>query len=172
MKQLWRILPEKELKLENQLIRLIEANKKIMYRTARLYTNTDQQALEVIENAVYKSYLSKGQLKRAVDAKCWLIRKVIDSAELYAQQILEEGDESLDLDKHRFAQNEISEELMKGISKLPDKQRAALYLRYFEEMKPDEICKVLGISESMLKMSLYKALTRLELELEEVRSYE
>ncbi len=172
MKQLWRILPEKELKLENQLIRLIEANRKILYHIARLYTRTDQQALEVVQNAVYKSYLSKRQLKRATNGKCWLIKKVIESAELYVQQILEEGDEGLEVEVRRFPKNDAAEELDRGIGKLPDKQRAALYMRYFEEMKPDEICEVLGISHSMLKMTLYKALTKLELELEEVRSYE
>lgn len=57
--------------------------------------------------------------------------------------------------------------LQKAILKLPDKQRAVFNLRYFQEMKYDEISDVLNTSVGALKASYHHAYQKIKNELEE-----
>lgn len=57
--------------------------------------------------------------------------------------------------------------LQKAILKLPDKQRAVFNLRYFQEMKYEEISDVLNTSVGALKASYHHAYQKIKNELEE-----
>lgn len=172
MKHLWHLRSEKSLKWENQLIRLIEVHKKVLFRLARLYTLTDQQALTVVQDAVYKAYMSKNQLKHEAHPKCWLFRKLLESGEQFlagteGEMVKETADS-----EWAYKKNEIGESILEAIRAMPDKQRMVIFLRYFEEFKVEEIACVLNLSVDSVKHITYKALTQLELELEEILTYE
>lgn len=58
-------------------------------------------------------------------------------------------------------------DLKKAIESLPNSYRAIIMLRFFEDMKIDEIANVLEENVNTIKTRLYKALKLLKIELEE-----
>ncbi len=57
--------------------------------------------------------------------------------------------------------------LHKAILHLPDKQRAVFNLRYFQEMKYEEISEIMGTSVGALKASYHHAYTKIKSELQD-----
>ena len=52
--------------------------------------------------------------------------------------------------------------LQKAILTLPDKQRLVFQMRYFEDMKYDDISEILGTSVGALKASYHHAVKKVE----------
>ena len=61
-----------------------------------------------------------------------------------------------------FSGDEIQKKLQKAILTLPAKQRAVFNLRYFDDMKYEEMAKVLGKSEGALKANYHHAVNKVE----------
>ena len=61
-----------------------------------------------------------------------------------------------------FDGDRIQLELQKAILKLPEKQRIVFNLKYFEEMKYDDMSEVLGTSVGALKASYHHAVKKVE----------
>ena len=57
---------------------------------------------------------------------------------------------------------EIQLKLQKAILELPEKQRLVFNMKYFEEMKYEEISKILGTSVGALKASYHHAVKKIE----------
>lgn len=58
--------------------------------------------------------------------------------------------------------------LHKAILKLPEKQRIVFNMRYFEELKYEEISEILGTSAGALKASYHHASQKIQLSLQEL----
>jgi RNA polymerase sigma-70 factor (ECF subfamily) len=66
-----------------------------------------------------------------------------------------EADEWIDGD-------ELHQELRRAIATLPEKQRLVFNMRYYDEMKYEEISNVLGTSVGALKASYHLAAKKIE----------
>lgn len=66
-----------------------------------------------------------------------------------------------------FNGNAIQRRLHKAIQKLPEKQRLVFNLRYFDEMKYEDIAEITGTSTGALKASYHYAYTKIKEALEE-----
>lgn len=60
-----------------------------------------------------------------------------------------------------FDGEELHKELLKAIAKLPEKQRLVFNMRYFDEMKYEEISDILGTSVGALKASYHHAVKKI-----------
>jgi len=58
--------------------------------------------------------------------------------------------------------NAIQLKLQKALLKLPDKQRLVFNMKYFDEMKYEEIAKITGTSVGALKASYHHAVKKIE----------
>ena len=65
-----------------------------------------------------------------------------------------------------FNGNKIQRELHKAIQRLPQKQRIVFSLRYFDEMKYEDISEITGTSIGALKASYHHAYIKIKEELE------
>ena len=63
--------------------------------------------------------------------------------------------------------NSMQRELHKAIQKLPEKQRIVFNMRYFEEMKYEDIAEITGTSVGSLKASYHHAYNKIKADLEE-----
>lgn len=61
-----------------------------------------------------------------------------------------------------FDGDELQLELQKAISQLPEKQRLVFNMRYFDEMKYEDISEILGTSVGALKASYHHAIKKIE----------
>lgn len=73
----------------------------------------------------------------------------------------------LQTDKY-FNGDRLQTAFYKAILKLPDKQRAVFNLRYFQELKYEEIAQILGTSVGALKASYHHAYKKIKQNLEEL----
>ena len=90
------------------------------------------------------TFLSREQKRQAVS---------IDSDDFIAQSI--EADEWVDGDRTALL-------LRQAIATLPEKQRVVFNMRYFDEMKYEDISQVLGTSVGALKASYHLAVKKIE----------
>ena len=63
--------------------------------------------------------------------------------------------------------NDLQRELQKAIQKLPDKQRLVFNMRYFEDMKYEDIAEITGTSVGSLKASYHYAYNKIQTQLKE-----
>ena len=61
-----------------------------------------------------------------------------------------------------FSGDRIQMKLQQAILTLPDKQKLVFNLRYFEEMKYEEMSEILGTSVGALKASFHHAVKKIE----------
>ncbi len=61
-----------------------------------------------------------------------------------------------------FDGDEIQMELQKAVAKLPEKQQLVFKMKYFEEMKYEEMSEILGTSVGALKASYHHAVKKIE----------
>jgi RNA polymerase sigma-70 factor (ECF subfamily) len=66
-----------------------------------------------------------------------------------------------------FNGDAIQKKLQKAILKLPEKQRIVFNMRYFEEMKYEDMSEVLSTSVGALKASYHHAVQKIEKFMEE-----
>lgn len=65
-------------------------------------------------------------------------------------------------DDHFFSGDEIQIKLQKAILSLPEKQRLVFNLKYYDEMKYEEMSVILGTSVGALKASHHIAVKKIE----------
>ena len=65
-------------------------------------------------------------------------------------------------DDEYFDGDELKIELHKAIASLPEKQRLVFNMRYFQEMKYEQISEILGTSVGALKASYHHAVKKIE----------
>ncbi|MCF0175524.1 MAG: sigma-70 family RNA polymerase sigma factor [Bacteroidales bacterium] len=80
-----------------------------------------------------------------------------DTAKVLGRRIDEDPD---------FDGDELQRELYKAIAKLPEKQKLVFSLRYFDEMKYEDMSEILGTSVGALKASYHHAYIKVKTELE------
>jgi len=73
----------------------------------------------------------------------------------------------IDEDTH-FNGNELQRELHKAMQRLPEKQRIVFSLRYFDDMKYEEISEITDTSVGALKASYHHAYTKIKEDLQKV----
>ncbi len=61
-----------------------------------------------------------------------------------------------------FSGNEIEKKLFKALLRLPEKQKLVFQMKYFEDLKYEEISEILGTSVGALKASYHHAVKKLE----------
>ncbi|HYG17202.1 MAG TPA: RNA polymerase sigma factor [Bacteroidia bacterium] len=71
-------------------------------------------------------------------------------------------------DSSQFTGTEIERKLQKALLKLPEKQRIVFNMKYFDDMKYEDISEVLGTSVGALKASYHHAVKKIEKYLEAI----
>ena len=75
--------------------------------------------------------------------------------------VIERLTTTLDSSEH-FSGDAIQRKLQRAVMKLPEKQRAVFTMKYFEQMKYEEMSTVTGTSVGALKSSFHIAVKKIE----------
>lgn len=135
------------------------------YRLAYSYLHNESDAGDIVQNGAYKAILNSNKLQNIEYAETWIYRIMMN--EIFAKY-REKDVISLDLidfDKGKEDQYE-NVDLKKAIDSLDKKDRAVVILRYFEDMKLEEIAVLLEENLSTVKSRLYRSMKKLKLQLE------
>ena len=154
--------------LEAAFITFIRSHQQSIYRLAFSYTKNEQDALDIVQDSIQKGWLALEKLTNTEHMKSWfytiLVRTAIDFLRKHNRVILV-GDEALQqLPEHDTYENL---DLQQALQQLPLQLREVIILRYFEDLKIDEVAHILTLPVSTTKSRLYKALKLLKVELEQ-----
>ena len=148
---------------EAEYTRRAEALKARLYRTALLYLGGEAQAVDAVDEAVYRGFLALKKLRQPEYCETWLTRILINvcNAELRRRKSLEDAPEgawSGDLD---------ALPLREAIRRLPGELREVVILRYFSGYTLEETARTLEIPRGTVTSRQKRALELLRLALTE-----
>lgn len=151
---------------------LIKLNKEKLYKTAYLYVKNEEEALDILSDAVCKAYLNIKKLKEPEFFNTWIMRILINTASdtLKKKKRLRYIDdyEKFKIVDEKFCST-IAEkvDLYKAIDCLNINYKNIIILKFFEDMTIKEISTVLKRPEGTIKVYLSRAIKKLKIELKE-----
>lgn len=139
------------------------------YRLAFSYLKNREDAMDAVQESVYKAMIKCQHLKKADAVSAWMYKIVVNTA---LQALRNRSRAPLPLHDTEppgppeSAGKTPPADLAGALDQLEEKDRAVLILRYFEDRKLSEIALILEEKESTVKSRLYRALKKMKLTLE------
>lgn len=156
----------RELLIEKLLIENYEK----YYRLAFSYVHNEADAMDIVQEGAYKAMLKWESLEREDFAETWIYRIMLNEifSMLRKRTRNEESMADPDCLEEIPAETPVdSLSLREALDRLPPKEKALVELRYFEDLKLEEIAEVLDENLSTVKSRLYRTLRKLRIALEE-----
>ncbi len=149
---------------EQEYAHRAEEVKTALYRAAYVYLGSADAALEAVDEAIYRGFLSHRKLREPEHFKTWLTRILINVCvnelrrrkRFTGQEDLPEG-QTTELDYLP---------LRDAVEKLPEELRAVVTLRFFSGLTLSETAEVLGLPVGTVSTRQRRALALLRLDLE------
>jgi len=167
---------ERELVLLNKIrsgdksayMELIQPYTERLLRKAIAMTKNDDDAEDVLQDALISGFRSIGNFRADSGVYTWLYRIVINKSKDFLLKTKNRGEkpisegEYLILDERmgyekKLELNDESNYLIKKVNSLDEVYKEVIELRYFEEMSYSEIASVLNCNIGTVKSRLFKA---------------
>lgn len=151
----------------NLLVRKYQ--KRLYWHIRRIVINHDD-ANDVIQNSFIKVWKALDNFKEDSQLYTWLYRIATNESITFLKQKkafvsfddVSHGLASSLQDDHFFKGDEIQKRLQLAILTLPEKQRIVFNMRYYDEIKYEDMSKVLDTSVGALKASYHHAVLKIE----------
>jgi RNA polymerase sigma-70 factor (sigma-E family) len=143
----------------------VAARSRALLRTAYLLTGNTADAEDLVQAALAKTYLAwdriedrgalDGYVRRAIvntHISWWRRRRVEEypTDEIPDQAVADHANTS-----------DLQESMRRAVDRLPQRMRAAVVLRYYEDMTEAEVADVLGVSLGTVKSTVSRAVAKL-----------
>ncbi|MFP3918510.1 sigma-70 family RNA polymerase sigma factor [Lysinibacillus telephonicus] len=144
---------------KSAFLELLEMYEDTHYRIAFSYFKNEYDALDAIQEFTYRSLKKLHTVKKPEYLSTWLIRVLLNVChDMQKKKKRLELHESIEIGQH----NDCSYlELSEAISKLSPEQQHLIYLKYFQDLKNEEIASEINIPEGTVKSRLHNALRKL-----------
>jgi RNA polymerase sigma factor (sigma-70 family) len=152
--------------------KLLLAYQKPLYNHIRNIILNHDDTDDVLQNTFIKVFQNLKKFKRESKLFSWMYRIATNEALTFLnQKAKKEGISSETLQNKTidnlksdsyFDGNEIQIKLQKAIVTLPEKQQLVFKMKYFEELKYEQISEILGTSVGALKASYHHAVKKIE----------
>ena len=160
-------------KTQNQAFeKLLKDYQKPLYNHIRNIVLNHDDADDVLQNTFVKVFQHLKNFKGESKLFSWIYRIATNESLTFLSQKAKKSGISLETLQNKtiegltadiyFDGNEIQIKLQKAIVLLPEKQQLVFKMKYFEELKYEEISVILGTSVGALKASYHHALKKIE----------
>ena len=156
--------------MELLFVPFIRANKERFYYLAYSYTKNEQDALDVVQDSIQKALLSLSTLRDEQQMKSWFYKIVVRTSIDFLRKHKREqvvDDEKLAVITPQTMDTYNNVDLTNALNNLSRTYREVIILRYFEDLKIEDVAHVLEININTAKSRLYKALKLLRIQLQE-----
>ncbi|MDQ1143845.1 RNA polymerase sigma-70 factor (ECF subfamily) [Bacillus sp. SORGH_AS 510] len=160
----------KKRKKEEALIELISENRENFYRLSYSYVKNSEDALDIVQDSIQKALLKIGELRDGQKLKSWFYRIVVNTSLDFLRRrkkIIVVEDTKLESYAHGKSDRYQDIDLGNSIDLLPPIYRTVIVLRYFEDLKIDEIAEILEENQNTIKTRIHRALSMLRIQMEE-----
>ncbi len=147
----------------------------IYWQIRRMVFNHDD-ANDIMQNVFLKAWSNIDNFRGSAKLSTWLYKIAINESITFINKERARNEASADDDSFLlnnieadpyFDGDEVQKKLQRAINSLPEKQRLAFNMRYYDEMKYEDISEILGTSVGALKASYHHALKKIETFFEE-----
>ena len=148
------------------LIEYIKENQNKLYKIAYTYTKNQDLSLDIVQEAVTKALENIHKLKQEEFVKTWFYRILINEA-------LQTVKKNKKIIEYELVENETMSQnnednivenidIYNRIEKLNDKLKTVIILRFFENLKIEEIAVITNTNTNTVKSRLYKGLNEIK----------
>ncbi|MFL0268968.1 sigma-70 family RNA polymerase sigma factor [Candidatus Clostridium radicumherbarum] len=158
--------------LEKQIEEYVIKYKENHYRLAYSYVKNIDDALDIIQESIYKAIASKDSLKEPRYMKTWFYRIIVNTSLDFLRKqnkLTVVDDETLEGFDSGTIDNYENFDLQRALDSLPENFRIVVILRYFEDLKLEEIAEVLKVNVNTVKARLYKSLDKLRIKMDDTK---
>ena len=145
--------------------RILTDNYEKYYCLAYSYMRNEDDALDVVQESAYRAIRDCGKVKNKDYLSTWIYRIVVNTAldllrKKKKETLTEELPEIPVEDQYQET------ELRTILNQRYHKSKPSMILRYFEDLKLEDIADILGDNLNTVKARLYRSLKKLRLNLE------
>lgn len=151
------------------IVEYILEHQKSFYRLAYSSVGNQQDAMDVVQNAICKALEHSEDLRDIHALKTWFYRILMNESVNFIKknrrEILRDepiGEEAIT----REPEDTDAEELYQRIRELPLETQMMIRLRFYEELSLSEIAEVTGLNLNTVKAKLYRGLKMLRVKME------
>ena len=143
-----------------------------LYRQIRRMVFSHEDANDLLQNTFVKAWLNIDYFRGDAKMSTWLYRIAFNECLTFLNKQRANNQISIDeinaemigkLESDPYFDGDATQKaFLKAIQSLPEKQRIVFNLKYFKEMKYEEISEILGTSIGGLKASYHHAVKKIE----------
>ncbi len=152
---------------------IVRKHQEAIYRHVRRMVISHDDANDIVQDVFVKAWQKLSGFRKDSALYTWLYRIATNEALTFLKRkknrfflplhdVSKQLEESLESDVY-YKGSDIEKKIQKAILKLPDKQRAVFNLRYYDEMKYEDMAEVMNTSVGALKASYHHAVKKIEL---------
>lgn len=148
--------------------RLVERYQRDIYRLCYRYVNNHEDANDTAQEVFLKAYRAIGRFRGESAFSTWLYRIAVNTCLNFravrrpeAQELPEALPDQKAGVSERLEREEASARIRAAVSRLPEKQRAAVILKVYHDLTHEEVAGILGSTVGTVKANLFHALGKL-----------
>ena len=152
--------------------KLLREYQKPLYNHIRNIVLNHDDADDVLQNTFIKVFQNLKNFKGESKLFSWMYRIATNEAITFLNQKAKKNNTTSEELQSKIADNlkadsyfdgdEIQFKLQKAIANLPEKQQLVFKMKYFEEIKYEDMSEILGTSVGALKASYHHAVKKIE----------
>ena len=152
--------------------KLLNEFQRPLYNHIRTIVLNHDDTDDVLQNTFVKVFQNLNKFKGESKLFSWIYRIATNEALTFLNQKAKKSGISSETLQNKaidnlkadiyFDGNEIQIKLQKAIALLPEKQQLVFKMKYFEELKYEEMSEILGTSVGALKASYHHAVKKIE----------
>ncbi len=154
----------------HHLVEYILENQNKFYRLAYSYMRNQEDALDVVQNAICKALEKSHTLRNEQAMKTWfytiLVNESLTMLNTKKHHLLAGTDTPIEL-SYEEKGFELQDELHQKIAKLDEPDQSIIRLRFFEDLSLNEIAEILNMNLNTVKTKLYRSLDKMKLVIKE-----
>ena len=156
--------------------KVIEQYSQGLYWQIRRMVFNHDDANDILQNTFLKAWSNIDNFRGNAKLSTWLYKIAINESITFINKERARNEASIDDDSfllnniesdQYFDGDEAQVKLQRAINSLPEKQRLVFNMRYYDEMKYEDMSEILGTSVGALKASYHHALKKIETFFEE-----
>ena len=151
--------------------KVIEQYSQGLYWQIRRMVFNHDDANDILQNTFLKAWSNIDNFRGSAKLSTWLYKIAINESITFINKERARNEASIDDDSfllnniesdQYFDGDEAQVKLQRAINSLPEKQRLVFNMRYYDEMKYEDMSEILGTSMGALKASYRHALKKFE----------
>ncbi|MEN6340856.1 MAG: sigma-70 family RNA polymerase sigma factor [Clostridiaceae bacterium] len=146
---------------EREIARLVETYSDMLLRVALNRTQNLAEAEDIVQSVYLRLLRARPRFTSAAHEKAWLLRTAVNLCKDYQKSAARRMSVPLEEETAVSLPPE-TREVLDAVARLPESDRYAVYLFYYERMPVGEIARALGEKEGTVSSRLSRARKKLK----------